>query len=76
LEFEAVASRGESVFLAVDNLYRAIREDVGLSNNGLAQFDLFKLFLKDAEQMDIFLKTGVMPPNANSSEPASAEDSA
>lgn len=63
LEFEAVASKGENVFLSVDNLYRAIREDIGLSNSGLAQFDIFKLFLKDAHQMDTFLKTGVIPPS-------------
>lgn len=61
LEFESVAGRGESVFLAVDNMYRAIREDIGLSNSGLVQFDIFKLFLKDADKMDTFLKTGTIP---------------
>lgn len=69
LEFEAVAARGDNVFLSVDNLYRAIREDIGLSNSGLAQFDIFKLFLKDADQMDIYLKAGTTPPSLDASAP-------
>ena len=58
LQYETVAASGGNVFLAMDNLYRAIRDDIGLSNNGLAQFDLIKLFLKDAHLMDEFLQSG------------------
>jgi hypothetical protein len=59
----------QAEILAVDNLYRAIREDIGLSNNGLAQFDLFKLFLKDAYLMDEFLKAGGIPSAASTPVP-------
>jgi len=69
LQYEAAACTGGNTFLAVDNLYRAIRDDIGLSNNGLAQFDLFKLFLKDAHLMDEFLLAGVMQNAAPNSVP-------
>lgn len=58
LQYEAATATGGNVFLAMDNLYRAIREDIGLNNKGLAEFDLIKLFLKDAHLMDEFLRAG------------------
>ena len=58
LHYEAATATGGNMFLAMDNLYRAIREDIGLNNKGLAEFDLIKLFLKDAHLMDEFLRAG------------------
>jgi len=40
------------VFVAVDNIYKAIREDIGLSNSGLNNLELIKLFLKDPTELD------------------------
>lgn len=56
LHYEAVAGNTQQMFHAVDSLYRAIREDIGLSNKGLQPLDLFKLFLKDPHEVDAFLK--------------------
>ncbi len=36
----------------MDNIYRAIREDIGLSNKGLNKFDLIKLYLNDPDELD------------------------
>jgi len=58
LQYEEAAGTGGNAFLTLDNLYRAIRDDIGLSNKGLDQFDLIKLFLKDAHLMDEFLRAG------------------
>ncbi len=38
--------------MAVNNLYKAIREDIGLSNAGLNNLELIKLFLKDPDELD------------------------
>lgn len=62
LQYEASAATMGNTFLALDNLYRAIRNDIGLSNKGLAQFDLIKLFLKDAHLLDGFLRAGGKVP--------------
>ena len=52
LAFEATtASRGD-VLAAVDIIYKAIREDIGLSNSGLNNLELIKLFLKDPTELD------------------------
>jgi hypothetical protein len=58
LQYEAATATGGNMFIAMDNLYRAIREDIGLNNKGLSEFDLIKLFLKDAHLMDEFLRAG------------------
>lgn len=38
--------------MAVDNLYKAICEDIGLSNSGLNNLELIKIFLKDPSELD------------------------
>jgi len=38
--------------LSVDNLYRAIRSDIGLSNKTLNNYDLVKMHLKDPNELD------------------------
>lgn len=55
LQFEATTrSHGDTLLLltAMDNIYRAIREDIGLSNKGLNKFDLIKLYLNDPDELD------------------------
>lgn len=53
LKFEhSSKNREDSVLLVVDELYRAIREDIGLSNHGLKQNQLIKIFLTDPEEAD------------------------
>src|SRR5271157_4153740 len=42
-EFERISRQGGYLFTAVDNLYRAIREDIGLSNKGLPSLQLVKM---------------------------------
>lgn len=53
LNFEKISkSGGNDIFIAMNNLYRAIREDIGLSNSGLDNLELVKIFLKDPEELD------------------------
>ena len=52
LDFEATSAAGGDVLKAVDKIYQAIREDIGLSNKGLNNFELIKLFLKDLTELD------------------------
>lgn len=52
LEFERTSSEGGNVLKAVDNLYKAIREDIGLSNRGLNQHQLVKMYLKNKNEID------------------------
>jgi len=56
LHYESVAGNTRMMFHAVDQLYRAIREDIGLSNKGLQPLDLFKLFLKDPHEVEEFFE--------------------
>ncbi|PSB54359.1 hypothetical protein C7B77_18375 [Chamaesiphon polymorphus CCALA 037] len=39
-------------FTAINNVFKAIREDIGLSNDGLNNLELIKLFLKDPDELD------------------------
>lgn len=52
LEWDQLGSKNEDVFTIVNNLYKAIREDIGLSNSGLNNLELIKLFLKDPDELD------------------------
>jgi hypothetical protein len=51
-EFEEVARQGGNLFMAVDNIYRTIREDIGLSNTGLPPLQLVKMYLSNPEELD------------------------
>jgi len=52
-EFTAnAAAKGVDVFKPVDELYRAIREDIGLSNQGLEPYALVKMYLSDPDELD------------------------
>ena len=55
LEFNKLASKPDKVFTAVDNLYKAIREDIGLSNRGLDGHELVKMYLTDPEELDVMI---------------------
>ena len=52
LEVEITSASGGDVFMAVDKIYKSIREDIGLSNAGLNNLELIKLFLKDPTELD------------------------
>lgn len=52
LEFEDMTRKNGDLFLAVNNLYKAIRKDIGLSNKGLNNLELVKMYLKDPEELD------------------------
>lgn len=52
LEFEKTSNRGGNVLFAVDDLYKAIRDDIGLSNFGLNNRELVKMYLKDPTELD------------------------
>jgi hypothetical protein len=45
LEFQRIFGSGGDVLMAVNNLYKAIREDIGLSNAGLNNLEYTQEFL-------------------------------
>ncbi len=53
LNYRLVADSGnDKLFESVDGLYRAIREDIGLSNDGLENLETVKLYLKDPSELE------------------------
>ncbi|PKG48692.1 hypothetical protein CXF87_17150 [Halomonas sp. MES3-P3E] len=52
LNFQKISSEGGNVLKAVDHLYKAIREDIGLSNRGLDKYQLVKMYLSNPDEMD------------------------
>ncbi len=52
LEFDRIHGSGGDVLMAVNNLYKAFREDIGLSNAGLNNLELVKINLKDPGELD------------------------
>ncbi|ERL49489.1 hypothetical protein [Halomonas huangheensis] len=52
LNFQKVSESGGNVLFAVDELYKAIREDIGLSNRGLNKRQLVKMYLRDPSELD------------------------
>lgn len=49
-KFESVSSEGGDVLGAVDEIYRAMRKDVGLSNFGLKHRELVGVYLKSEDR--------------------------
>jgi hypothetical protein len=49
IEFENVSESGDTkkLLMSINSLYFAIREDIGLSNSGLNNLELVKLYLND-----------------------------
>jgi membrane protein implicated in regulation of membrane protease activity len=56
-EFEAQSRVNGNIFLSIDNLYRAIREDIGLSNRGLPPLALVKMYLSDPEELENLIES-------------------
>lgn len=52
LSFKAISSSGGNALKGVDEVYLAIREDIGLNNQGLNSSELIKIYLKDSEELD------------------------
>jgi hypothetical protein len=50
-DFARISGSGKSIFEAVDNLYRTIRVDIGLSNKGLPPLHLVKMHISDPESI-------------------------
>ncbi|HQA24632.1 MAG TPA: hypothetical protein PK893_00515 [Candidatus Competibacteraceae bacterium] len=53
--FESIAEENTGIKMllpAVDRLYREMRKDIGLSNKGLPQNQLVKIYLKDPSELD------------------------
>lgn len=72
LNYRINAGKGSNeLFPSIDALYRAIREDIGLSNNGLEKFDTVRLYLKDPAELDQLLDI-----TNHSSKPPTAGDAA
>ncbi|MBL1379391.1 hypothetical protein [Zobellella iuensis] len=68
LEFEEVSRSNGNIFTAVNNLYKAIREDIGLSNKGLNSHELVKMYLSDPGELDEILASNKsMQPTAKAS---------
>jgi len=55
IEFEHVSGSGDTkkIFSAVNSLYLAIREDIGLSNSGLNKLELMKLYLNEDARKEL-----------------------
>ena len=51
IEFERSGSDRDR-FKALDNLFKAIREDIGLNNASLNNLELVKIFIKDPNELD------------------------
>jgi len=59
LEFDNIIHSNKdirTIILAVDNLYKAIRDDIGLSNSGLDNCELAKIFIIDRDEVDKLVK--------------------
>ncbi len=52
LEFRQASNEANKMLPAVDNMYKAIRKDIGLSNRGLNNLELVKMYLKDPDELD------------------------
>lgn len=50
------SNRPKELHVAIENLYKAIREDIGLSNKGLNNFELNKMYLSNPEEVDELMK--------------------
>lgn len=59
LDFKRHSGDSGRVLFKVDRLYRAIREDLGLSTRGLPSQQLVKMYLKDPDELD-----GISPRRA------------
>ncbi len=53
-KFESVSLEGGDVLSAVDEIYRAMRKDVGLSNFGLIHKELVGVYLKSEDRAKLF----------------------
>lgn len=58
LKLERLSHENSNLILfAVNDIYKAMRKDIGLSNSGLGNNELIKLFMIDSEEMDHALKS-------------------
>jgi uncharacterized membrane protein YfbV (UPF0208 family) len=51
LEFRTISTSGGNIVLAMDEMYKAIRKDLGNSNFGLKAGDLIRIGLKDPDEL-------------------------
>lgn len=49
---KASVDENGDIFRTVNDLHLAIREDIGLSNRGLSDYQLVKMYLKDPDELD------------------------
>ncbi|MGF1845333.1 hypothetical protein L4C39_19505 [Vibrio clamense] len=52
LEFQRVSQNGGNIFIAVNNIHKAIRADIGLSNKGLNKLELVKMYLANPDELN------------------------
>lgn len=53
LNFRTISISGGSVLVAMDQMYKAIRKDLGNSNFGLKEGDLIRIGLKDPNELKL-----------------------
>jgi hypothetical protein len=54
LHYRTVASQGNKVlFESIDQLYKSIRQDIGLSNQGLDDMETIRLYLKNPSELKL-----------------------
>lgn len=59
LHFRNVSGCGGNILIAMDNMLKAIRKDLGNSNLGLQIGDSVKVFLKEPSELDINARESV-----------------
>ncbi|WP_080992210.1 hypothetical protein [Vibrio campbellii] len=58
LNFRRVFENSPSeMFKAVDGLYKSLREDIGLSNEGLDNYETIQLYLSNPREIDTLIET-------------------
>jgi hypothetical protein len=63
--FKTGSSSEKHPLIGVDKLLRAIRNDIGLSNQGLDSHELVKMYLKDPQEMDDALPSNMVLQRAS-----------
>ena len=47
----------KEMFTSIDNLYKCLREDIGLSNEGLDNFEMIQMYLSNPNEIEELFKT-------------------
>lgn len=58
LNYRKESEKGtREMFTAIDLLYKSLREDIGLSNKGLDNYEMIQMYLRDPNEIEEIFKT-------------------